>query len=76
MTSNGANTYVSTVATNGNDFYQSTANASVGSSYRVTGMYLGGPEDKQEIQRVIDLLQVHAYTYTSCIQSYIPGVKS
>jgi len=54
MTANGGS-YVSTVRSDGNDFYQptTTVGAVNGSSYRVTGMYYGGPEEQQEIKRVI-----------------------
>jgi len=56
MTTDGSTSYISTVKSDGNEFYQptTTVGAANGSSYRVTDMYLGGPEEQQEIQRVCE----------------------
>jgi len=56
MTANGGISYISTVKTDGNDFYQPTTSFGAmngGSSYRVTGMYIGDDDEKEEIQQVM-----------------------
>ena len=56
MTTANGSSYVSTVATNGTDFYQAVGGpaANASSSYRVTDIHYGDVEEQREIERVIN----------------------